>query len=110
MDTNVINARPPNNLIESWIPKKKKDITPDMVPVRGRMVKPIVRQGIEMLVGEINLVNVELQQKSFQEQAAAYLGEQGAAEGAADAAKAGGASKGVGGILGTIAGIAKLFL
>lgn len=38
--------------------------------------------------GEINLVNIELQQKSFQQQAAAYLGEAAGASAAATASRA----------------------
>jgi DNA polymerase I-like protein with 3'-5' exonuclease and polymerase domains/uracil-DNA glycosylase len=54
--TNVVNARPPSNLIELWRPKKKKDITPDMVPLRGSLVKPILRDGYEQMKREISLV------------------------------------------------------
>lgn len=54
--TNVVNAIPPASLIESWIPKKKRDITSKMVKARERMVDPIILQGIAALLDEIGLV------------------------------------------------------
>lgn len=54
--TNLVNARPPSNSIEEWIPKAKKDVTPECVPLRDRMVRPIVRLGYDSLLEEINLV------------------------------------------------------
>lgn len=54
--TNVCRERPPGNDIDAWMPKAKKNVTPDMVPVRGRMVKQIVADGIEMLSREIAMV------------------------------------------------------
>lgn len=51
--TNLVNARPPHNNIEEWIPAKKKDVTPDCVPLLGRMVKPIVMEGHHSLLFEI---------------------------------------------------------
>jgi uracil-DNA glycosylase len=58
--TNVINARPPRNDLEAWIPVTKKGITSDMVQLRGRWVKPIVREGYESLLKEISLVKPRL--------------------------------------------------
>lgn len=62
--SNLINHRPPgkaqgrpvDNDITAWIPDKKKDITPDMVPLHDRMVKPIVIEGYKQLLSEINMV------------------------------------------------------
>jgi uracil-DNA glycosylase family 4 len=54
--TNVCRLQPPGNDIELWIPKVKKNITQDMVPLRDKMVKPIVRQGWELLCREIDMV------------------------------------------------------
>lgn len=54
--TNVVNARPLRNDLSTWIPETKKDITFDMVELRGRWVKPIVREGYESLMKEISLV------------------------------------------------------
>ena len=58
--TNVVNSRPPRNDIEVWMPEKKKDITHDMVDLRGRWVKPILRAGYEQLLKEIDLVKPSL--------------------------------------------------
>ena len=58
--TNVVNAMPPAGLIESWIPKKKKEITSKMVSIRGKMCDPIIRQGIDALRDEIKLVKPNL--------------------------------------------------
>lgn len=54
--TNLINARPPDNDITHWIPKAKKDVTPDCVRLHDKMVKPIVQQGYQSLMREIELV------------------------------------------------------
>lgn len=54
--TNLVNARPPGNSLEEWIPKAKKDVTPECVPLRDRMVRPIVRLGYDSLMEEISLV------------------------------------------------------
>lgn len=54
--TNVVRVRPPGNKIEHFIPEKKKDITPDCIPLLGRMVKPIVVEGYNQLLKEISLV------------------------------------------------------
>lgn len=58
--TNVVNAMPPRGLIESWIPKKKKDVTSKMVSFRGKMVDPVIVQGYESLLAEIRLVKPNL--------------------------------------------------
>lgn len=66
--SNLINHRPPgkavgrkvDNDITAWIPLKKKDITPDMVELNGRMVKPIVRDGYQQLMSEIQMVEPNL--------------------------------------------------
>lgn len=54
--TNLVNARPAHNRIESWIPQKKKDVTSRHVPFRNRFVDPIIVQGFESLCKEIALV------------------------------------------------------
>lgn len=54
--TNVCRERPPGNEIEQWIPKVKKDRTPDMVPLRDKMVKPVIAEGANLLWREIGMV------------------------------------------------------
>lgn len=54
--TNVCRERPPGNEIEQWIPKTKSARTPDMVPLRDKLVKPTVLTGYELLRREIELV------------------------------------------------------
>jgi DNA polymerase len=54
--TNVVNARPPRNDVDAWIPVRKTLITSDMVRLRGRFVSPIVLEGYESLLREIDLV------------------------------------------------------
>ena len=54
--TNVCRLQPPGNDIEQWIPKVKKNITEDMVPLRDKMVKPIVLSGFHLLEREIDMV------------------------------------------------------
>lgn len=54
--TNLVNARPPNNDLEPWIPTKKKNITSIHVPLRDKMVHPIVKEGYDRLMKEIALV------------------------------------------------------
>lgn len=54
--TNVVNARPPRSDLSAWIADKKKDILPTHVPIRGRWVMPIVRDGIYRLYQELALV------------------------------------------------------
>lgn len=66
--TNLVNSRPPRNDLTEWIPEVTaatgkqpiKSLTSDMVELRGRYVKPIVKQGYEALVREIELVNPRL--------------------------------------------------
>jgi uracil-DNA glycosylase len=55
--TNVVNARPGSNDINSWIAAKKKDITPRHVSLDGKWVMPIVQEGVERLWREIELVS-----------------------------------------------------
>lgn len=54
--TNLINARPPANNLDLWVPVTKNKITSDMVKVKDRFVKPIVKEGYESLIREIGLV------------------------------------------------------
>jgi uracil-DNA glycosylase family 4 len=54
--TNLINARPPWNDLTKWMPAKKKDVTHDMVALRDRMVMPIIRDGYNVLLSEIETV------------------------------------------------------
>jgi len=54
--TNLVNARPAGNDFGEWVALKKKDITPDHVPFRDKMVRPIVRLGYESLMQDIDLV------------------------------------------------------
>lgn len=58
--TNVCRQRPPNNDITLFIPEVKKDVTPDMVLMRDRYVKPIVVEGYKTLLKEIDLVKPNL--------------------------------------------------
>lgn len=51
--TNVVNARPPNNDIGAWIAMKKKDRTVNHVLLRDKYVLPIVVQGYQQLLSEI---------------------------------------------------------
>lgn len=54
--TNVVNYRPPENNLKHWIAFKKKDITSSHVPWRGWWVLPIVKQGYDALMAEIQAV------------------------------------------------------
>ena len=54
--TNVVNSRPLHNDIDRWVPKKRKDILPDMVRLRDRYVAPIVLAGVKKMMEEIALV------------------------------------------------------
>lgn len=54
--TNVVNARPFNNDMASWIALKKKDITPKHILYEGKWVLPPILHGIERLSKEISLV------------------------------------------------------
>lgn len=58
--SNLVNARPPRNDLTLWIPDKKKNITSDMVEVRGKWVKPLVKEGFESLKKELALVNPKM--------------------------------------------------
>ena len=58
--SNVVNAQPAGNDIRAWIPLTKKEITPDCVRFRDRMVKPILVEGYHSLLKEINLVKPTL--------------------------------------------------
>lgn len=58
--TNLVNAQPLGNDLSLWIPAKKKDITPDCVRFRDRMVKPIIVHGYNQLLKEIDLVKPTL--------------------------------------------------
>lgn len=58
--TNVIRKRPAGNDVELFVPSKKKDITPSMVPFRGRMVDPCVVEGFSLLEKEIALCQPEV--------------------------------------------------
>jgi len=51
--TNVINARPPNNDLANWIAFKKKDRTAAHQQLRDKWVLPIVQQGYQQLLTEI---------------------------------------------------------
>lgn len=54
--TNVCRERPPRNDITVFIPQVKKNITSDCVMVGGKMVKPPVARGIDLLIKEIAAV------------------------------------------------------
>lgn len=58
--TNVVNARPLNNDMGTWIAEKKKSITPAHVPFRDKHVLPIILEGFESLRKEIALVSPEV--------------------------------------------------
>ena len=55
--TNVVNARPSYNDITKWVPKKKGDVTKEMVMHQGRMVHPIVVEGHLNLLEEVKRIN-----------------------------------------------------
>ena len=54
--SNVVNARPKGNDFGEWVAQRKIDITPEHIPLRDRMVRPIVKLGLDSLWEEINLV------------------------------------------------------
>lgn len=54
--TNVCRQRPPQNDISNFVPEAKKDVTADMVLMRDRYVKPIVVEGYNTLLKELELV------------------------------------------------------
>jgi uracil-DNA glycosylase family 4 len=58
--TNVCRVRPPGNDIDHFMPPLKRDITADMIEVKGRMVKPCVLDGMQLLEKEISLVKPDL--------------------------------------------------
>jgi DNA polymerase len=58
--SNVVNAQPAGNDIRAWIPLTKREITPDCVRFRDRMVKPIIVEGYRSLLKEIQLVKPTL--------------------------------------------------
>jgi len=53
--TYLCRVRPPGNEIESFIPSKKKDLTPAHVWLLDRKVSPPVVEGYELLLREIEL-------------------------------------------------------
>lgn len=55
--TNVVNAVPPASNLDNWIPTRKKDVRPNMQMFRGRYVDPVVVQGFQQLIAEIELVS-----------------------------------------------------
>ena len=54
--TNLVNARPPGNDLEAWIATTKKAVTTAHVPLRNKMVLPIVKKGYDSLQREISIV------------------------------------------------------
>lgn len=58
--TNLVNKRPPNNDIGAWIAIKKKDRTAQHMMLRDRWVLPVIAEGYNQLLAEINLVQPNL--------------------------------------------------
>jgi len=58
--SNVVNAQPAGNDIRAWIPLTKREITPDCIRLRDRMVKPILLAGYHSLLRELSLVKPTL--------------------------------------------------
>lgn len=54
--TNLCRVRPPNNDISAFIAKAKKDITRGHIPLRDKWVLPVIKEGYELLLKEINIV------------------------------------------------------
>lgn len=54
--TNLVNARPPSNDMTAWIPLAKREIGPQHVPLLNRHVLPIVKEGYDSLMFEIERV------------------------------------------------------
>lgn len=54
--TNVCRVRPENNYIGHFVALRKKDITAAHVPLHDKMVLPVVKQGYDMLLHEIETV------------------------------------------------------
>jgi len=55
--TSVVNARPYQNNVDNWIPERKSGIQSDFIPLKGKMVAPIVLNGYNQLLKEIEMVN-----------------------------------------------------
>lgn len=58
--TNVARERPPGNDIGNFIAFKKKDRTPQHVTLRDKYVKPVLREGYDLLLQEIKAVKPNL--------------------------------------------------
>lgn len=54
--TNVVRVRAPGNDVSSFVAEKKKEITPGHINIRNKFVLPAVRDGMEILKREIELV------------------------------------------------------
>lgn len=54
--SNVCRIRPPGNKIEAFMAKSKKQITKEMVQLRGKWVLPVVKEGADLLWREIQMV------------------------------------------------------
>src|SRR2546425_3525473 len=58
--TNVVRYRPEDNDIAHFIPTTKKAITPAHVQLRDKWVLPVVKEGYELLMQEIALVQPQI--------------------------------------------------
>lgn len=58
--TNVARKRPPNNDINSYIAKAKKDISKSHTLLKGKWVTPEIIQGYNLLLSEISTVRPEV--------------------------------------------------
>jgi len=58
--SNVVNYRPLNNFLGAWVALRKKDITAAHLPLRDRYVLPIVLEGYQRLLKEIEMVQPEV--------------------------------------------------
>lgn len=58
--TNVVNARPQGNNIDTWFALRQKDITGRHIPIAKRWAMPIVKEGLDSLWREIELVQPNL--------------------------------------------------
>lgn len=54
--TNLVNARPYNNDMTTWVAEKKKAITSQHVALRDKWVLPIVVEGYRALLSEIEMI------------------------------------------------------
>lgn len=54
--TNVVRIRAPGNDVSSFVAEKKKEITENHINLRNKFVLPAVRDGLEILKREIELV------------------------------------------------------